>query len=66
MGSTKDKLRELELTCRLWIAANEAKDQRIQELEAECRRLRSRVARLLASAHRHHTGGGLGLVLGAG
>lgn len=37
---------ELELACRLWIAAGQAKDERIRELEAECARLRQRVSRL--------------------
>ncbi len=40
------KYRELEMTCRLWIAANDAKEARIRELEAECNQLRRRVARL--------------------
>jgi hypothetical protein len=40
------RCQELEITCRLWIAANEAKDDRIQELVAECNQLRQRVARL--------------------
>lgn len=40
------KYQELEATCRLWIAATEAKDQRIQELTTECNRLRQRIARL--------------------
>ena len=40
------KCRELELTCRLWIAANDVKEARIRELEAECNQLRRRVARL--------------------
>ena len=37
---------ELESTIALWIAANEAKDERIQELEALCAQLQTRVARL--------------------
>lgn len=37
---------ELASVCRLWIAAAEAKDERIAELERECEQLRMRVARL--------------------
>jgi hypothetical protein len=37
---------DLVATIELWIAANEAKAERIRELEAECDRLRGRVARL--------------------
>lgn len=37
---------ELAGICRLWIAAAEAKDARIEELERECEQLRMRVARL--------------------
>jgi hypothetical protein len=37
---------ELVATIELWIAANDAKAERIRELEAECDRLRGRVARL--------------------
>lgn len=37
---------ELELTCRLWIAACQARDVRIGQLEQECQALRQRVARL--------------------
>jgi len=37
---------ELTSVCRLWIAAGEAKDERIVELERECEQLRMRVARL--------------------
>jgi len=40
------KYSELEATCRLWIAVSAAKDERIAELEAECNKLRQRVARL--------------------
>lgn len=41
-----EKCWELETSVVLWSAANEAKVQRIQELEDECNRLRQRVARL--------------------
>ncbi len=37
---------ELESTCRLWIAACQARDLRIEQLEQECQALRQRVARL--------------------
>jgi hypothetical protein len=37
---------ELHRVCQLWIAASEAKDARIRELEEECRQLGQRVARL--------------------
>lgn len=37
---------ELETTVHLWSEANDAKAQRIQELENECNRLRQRVCRL--------------------
>jgi len=41
-----ERNRELETTCRLWIAVSGAKDERIRELELECQALRQRVARL--------------------
>ncbi len=47
------RLQEMEMVCQLWIAAGQAKDERIEELEEEVRRLRqrtSRLARLLGSA----------------
>jgi hypothetical protein len=37
---------ELESACRLWIAACQARDIRIEQLEQECQALRQRVARL--------------------
>lgn len=40
------RLAELEMACRLWIAASEAKDEHIQELQGEVARLRRRVTRL--------------------
>lgn len=40
------RLAELEMVCRLWMAASEAKDERIEELENELVRLRRRVTRL--------------------
>jgi hypothetical protein len=43
---------EIETTLRLWIAANDAKDARIQELERETARLRQRVARLASLLER--------------
>jgi hypothetical protein len=43
---------ELEATCRLWIMANAAKEERIRELQVECNRLRLRVARLSRQAGR--------------
>jgi hypothetical protein len=49
------RLVELEATTRLWIAANEAKDQRIKELETECAHLRNRIARLSRQVGRHRT-----------
>ncbi len=44
--------RELESSCRLWMAACQARDLRIQELEQECQALRQRSARLTRQAHR--------------
>lgn len=41
-----NRCRELETAVTLWMAANEAKAERILELEAECSRLQQRVARL--------------------
>jgi len=49
---------ELESTIALWIAANEAKDERIQELEALCARLQTRVARLDRRARQGQRAGG--------
>lgn len=43
---------DLQAAVELWIAANEAKHQRILELEAECARLQARVARLSRMARR--------------
>ncbi|MBW2731472.1 MAG: hypothetical protein JRH20_03710 [Deltaproteobacteria bacterium] len=40
------KVRELQMVCEIWIAANGAKDQRIHDLEEEVGRLQQRVARL--------------------
>lgn len=55
-NSNKEKLvqrvQELESIASLWIAANEAKDERIAELEAECSKLQQRVARLSRQAGR--------------
>ena len=48
------KCQDLETTVRLWVAANEAKAQRILELEAECSRLQQRVARLGRRAGQGH------------
>lgn len=42
----REKNRDLTATCRIWMAACEARDERIAELEAECARLRQRVGRL--------------------
>ena len=49
--------RELEATCSLWVAANQAKEERIRELEAECNALRQRVARLSRQMGRKHKAG---------
>jgi hypothetical protein len=46
------QIKDLELTCSIWIAANEAKDQRIRELETMCNGLQQRVARLTRQAGR--------------
>ncbi len=46
IGALETKCSDLELTCQIWIAANEVKDHRIQELEAECKKLQQRVGRL--------------------
>jgi len=40
------QMAELEMACRIWMAASEAKDERIEELENELARLRRRVTRL--------------------
>jgi hypothetical protein len=40
------RCQELETTLRFWTAANDAKAQRVRELELECQQLRQRVARL--------------------
>ena len=37
---------ELQFTCQIWMAANDAKDERIAQLEQENARLRKKVARL--------------------
>lgn len=42
----QSQLQELKMVCEIWIAANNAKDARIQQLEAEVERLQQRVARL--------------------
>jgi len=44
--------RELESSCRLWMAAAQVRDLRIQELEQEVQALRQRVARMTRQAHR--------------
>ena len=50
------RCQELELTVRLWMAANDAKAERIKELEAECRSLQQRVARVSRRAGRDERG----------
>jgi len=40
------RCQELEATLRFWSAANDAKAERVRELELECQQLRQRVARL--------------------
>ncbi len=40
------RYQDLAATCQLWIAANEAKDERIAEVEQQCQHLQQRVARL--------------------
>ena len=42
---------ELQLACRIWIAANDAKDERIRQLEQENSRLRNKVTRLGRGTH---------------
>ena len=37
---------ELQLACQIWIAANDAKDEQIQQLEQENSRLRNKIARM--------------------
>ncbi|MCC6748738.1 MAG: hypothetical protein IT371_13845 [Deltaproteobacteria bacterium] len=44
---------DLEATCRLWMAAAQARDERVAELEAECAQLRQRVARLSRLVNRN-------------
>lgn len=41
----QQKYQDLELACQLWIAANDAKDHRIAELEQQVQRLRQKIAR---------------------
>ena len=43
---------ELQSVCEIWIAANDAKDARITELEAEVSRLQERSGRLARLAGR--------------
>ena len=52
VGEWANRCRDLESTCRLWIAAAQAKDDRIEALELECQRLRHRVGRLSRSRMR--------------
>jgi hypothetical protein len=40
------RCQELDAALRLWMAANDAKSHRIEQLEAECKQLRQRVSRL--------------------
>lgn len=49
------RCQELEIAVRLWMAANEAKAERIQELEALCAGLQQRAARLGRRAQRSNT-----------
>ncbi len=37
--------RELQLTCEIWMAASEAKDEHIRQLERENNQLRKKIAR---------------------
>lgn len=46
------KVREMQMICEIWIAANNVKDERIQELEGEVKRLQQRVARLSRRVNR--------------
>ena len=46
METPAASLAELEMACRLWMAASEAKDERIEELQDEVARLRRRITRL--------------------
>lgn len=45
--------RELELTCQIWMAASEAKDAHIAQLELENSQLRKKIARMGRGAPRH-------------
>ncbi|PID38094.1 MAG: hypothetical protein CSA65_08850 [Proteobacteria bacterium] len=40
------KFHELKMVCEVWVAANDAKDQRIQELETELEQAQQRIVRL--------------------
>ena len=40
------RFQELEISLQIWMAANEAKSQRIEELEAERCHMQKRIARL--------------------
>jgi len=42
----QEQVLELETVCRVWVAASNVKDCRIEELEAELRHMRARLARL--------------------
>lgn len=53
----QQQLEELQLVCRIWIAASQAKDERIAELEREVAQLSRRVARLARHAGRQSSGG---------
>lgn len=44
--TTTCRCQELEAALSLWMAANDAKSHRIEQLEAECKQLRQRVSRL--------------------
>jgi len=41
-----EQIRELQLTCEIWIASNEAKEARIAKLEQEVERSHRRIIRL--------------------
>jgi hypothetical protein len=57
MQQLLEQYEDLEATVELWIAANDAKDQQIRELQAECTQLRKRVARLSRLAIRQQRPG---------
>jgi archaellum component FlaC len=49
----EQRYRELQMVCEVWVAANDAKDKRIAELEEQLEQMRQRVSRLGRLVARH-------------